>query len=89
MKEHVFILGSHIDELYWIGGSEIVAVNDWRWMREDGKSVPISNYTHWGHNKPDNVGGNENCLVINYHGSKTYWDDRNCQGQHSFICEAR
>ncbi|KAL4228228.1 hypothetical protein ACF0H5_013661 [Mactra antiquata] len=79
--------GSHIDEVYWLSGADITNEADWRWFTTDGVSTPI-NYTNWGHNRPDNAGGQQNCLVLSYHGTKTYWDDVNCYERHSFICEA-
>ena len=85
----IHLPGSHIDETYWLVGSDIIAEKDWRWMLGDGVSRPITNYTNWGSHRPDNTGGNENCLVIVYHHGNTYWDDRNCQEQHSFVCSKK
>ncbi|XP_045215574.2 perlucin-like [Mercenaria mercenaria] len=80
--------GSHIDEDYWISGTDIINENDWRWMTSDGTSIPF-NYTHWGTGKPDNLGGNENCLVIHFRKGRTSWNDNVCNALHSFICETR
>jgi len=58
----------------------------WRWMTDDGYNSPIV-YANWGAGRPDNLGGNENCLLIHYRGARTFWDDENCNILHSFICE--
>ncbi|XP_060563552.1 perlucin-like isoform X2 [Ruditapes philippinarum] len=78
--------GSHIDEDYWIAGTDIINENSWRWMTTDGSSVPIT-YTKWAAGRPDNLGGNENCLAIHYHKGRTNWNDYICNALHSFICE--
>lgn len=79
--------GSHIDEVYWISGSDMITENDWRWFMQDGYNYPM-NYTNWLSGRPDNSGGNENCLSIVYHGTRTAWNDDFCYERHSFICEA-
>jgi len=80
-------LGSHIDEDYWISGSDMITENQWRWFVDDGVNYAM-NYTNWLAGRPDNAGGNENCLLIHYHGTRTAWNDDNCNGLHSFICES-
>ena len=82
-------IGSHIDETYWLAGSDIIAEKDWRWMTGAGPFKPFGNYTNWASHRPDNSGGNENCLTMVYNHGKTHWDDKNCQDLHSFICSKR
>lgn len=78
--------GTTIDEAYWLSGSDMIQERDWRWLTSDGHSVPMV-YTNWLHGRPDNVGGNQNCLSLHFHRGKSYWDDENCNTLHSFICE--
>ncbi|XP_052792193.1 perlucin-like [Mya arenaria] len=79
--------GSHLDEVYWVSGSDMISENNWLWLTGDGFSVPMG-FTDWAVGRPDNVGGHEDCLVIHYHGvTRTSWKDEMCSNQHSFICE--
>uniref|UniRef100_A0A3B3WP01 C-type lectin domain-containing protein n=1 Tax=Poecilia mexicana TaxID=48701 RepID=A0A3B3WP01_9TELE len=63
----------------WIGGHD--AVDERRWLWSDGSSFE---YAHWYSNQPDNSGGNQHCLEINYGGD--YWNDMPCTYTRPFVC---
>uniref|UniRef100_A0A3B3Y948 C-type lectin domain-containing protein n=1 Tax=Poecilia mexicana TaxID=48701 RepID=A0A3B3Y948_9TELE len=62
----------------WIGGHD--AVDERRWLWSDGSSFE---YAHWYSNQPDNSGGNQHCLEINY---GDYWNDMPCTYTRPFVC---
>lgn len=47
------------------------------------------NYTNWHPNQPNNVGDNQDCLLLEYKDVKYEWGDVNCQDLHPFICEIK
>ncbi|XP_027004144.2 C-type mannose receptor 2-like [Tachysurus fulvidraco] len=57
-------------------------VNSWRWSLND---LPLKNvtYTNWYPGEPDNLGGNEACVMI---GSSNTWCDAPCIHPKPFIC---
>ncbi|KAM4562980.1 galactose-specific lectin nattectin-like [Odontesthes bonariensis] len=63
----------------WVGGFDIVADKKWLWT--DGSDF---NYRRWHTGLPDNQGGIEHCLEINY--GATYWNDAPCDHGRYFIC---
>ncbi|XP_076738456.1 ladderlectin-like [Maylandia zebra] len=66
--------------LTWVGGSDGQQENYWFWI--DGTYFT---FTQWCHGEPNNVGGNEHCLMVNSSGSKC-WNDGRCDSQYPFIC---
>ncbi|KAL3889386.1 hypothetical protein ACJMK2_001730 [Sinanodonta woodiana] len=72
-------------EVYWLDGSDMLVEKEWRWMGDNGASVPFS-FTYWAAGHPANT--KERCLEIRYDwGSK--WRNAHCHGISSVICEAR
>ncbi|MBN3292401.1 LADD protein, partial [Polypterus senegalus] len=47
----------------WLGGSNCVRASSWLWT--DGSEW---GFTNWGHDAPNNIGGNERCLHTNFLG---------------------
>ncbi|KAK3594336.1 hypothetical protein CHS0354_024271 [Potamilus streckersoni] len=72
-------------EIYWIDGSNMMNENEWRWMNQNGASVPFS-YTNWATGYP--VKSWQRCIWIAY-GTNGNWYNDWCHKQLSFICEAR
>ncbi|KAF3696633.1 Galactose-specific lectin nattectin [Channa argus] len=62
----------------WVGGHDAAKEGVWLWS--DGSKF---DYKFWGKGEPNNTGGAENCLGINYNGSG---NDITCQSKKSFVC---
>lgn len=78
-----FIASEDADDRYWIGATDIQIEGEWR------RTVlgELIGYTNWYNNgKPDNAGGNENCMELLKGG---YWNDNQCTKQTFYICEER
>ncbi|XP_028447978.1 galactose-specific lectin nattectin-like [Perca flavescens] len=63
----------------WIGGSDTVQEGTWMWT--DGSKF---NYKIFNAGQPDNAGGAENCLEMNFEVKN--WNDRTCSTPLSFVC---
>ncbi|KAK2863344.1 hypothetical protein Q5P01_002877 [Channa striata] len=65
----------------WIGGSDAQLEDVWLWS--DGS---IFHYSHsWCPKEPNNAGGSQHCLRINY-GDQKCWDDFQCGYFHPSVC---
>ncbi|XP_039662058.1 galactose-specific lectin nattectin-like [Perca fluviatilis] len=63
----------------WIGGFDAVKEGTWMWT--DGSKF---DYKIWNAGEPNNYGGAENCLTMNWDGAN--WNDLACTNQNSFVC---
>ncbi|XP_078118853.1 galactose-specific lectin nattectin-like [Sander vitreus] len=63
----------------WIGGTDAVKVFTWIWT--DGSKF---NFQIFNAGQPDNAGGAELCLEMNFQGNN--WNDRACSFPLSFVC---
>ncbi|XP_062596120.1 uncharacterized protein LOC134257534 [Saccostrea cucullata] len=69
----------------WTNGNDFDLENTFTWS---GHSHPFTfNYTHWHPGQPNNVAGDQDCVVIEYPKSDYEWGDVSCTERHSFICE--
>ncbi|KAM9750926.1 galactose-specific lectin nattectin-like [Menidia menidia] len=68
--------GRHVT---WIGGSDAVGEKHWLWS--DGSPAE---YFTWSDKEPNNKGGNEHCIEMNYAGP--FWNDQECEDSRQFIC---
>ncbi|XP_035859894.1 galactose-specific lectin nattectin-like isoform X1 [Sander lucioperca] len=83
-EEHIFIRnyikgvsGSYRHS--WIGGTDAVQEGTWLWS--DGSKMT---YKSWNAGEPNNAGGAENCLEMNWGGEN--WNDGACTNQLPFVC---
>ncbi|XP_056587692.1 macrophage mannose receptor 1-like [Triplophysa dalaica] len=69
----------------WIGQYD--DVNSWRWSLDDDDFYQDGEreFRNWNH-QPDNYGGNELCVYMNYDGE---WFDSSCDNPLSFVCYNR
>ncbi|KAJ0070497.1 hypothetical protein NL108_012952 [Boleophthalmus pectinirostris] len=67
----------------WIGFSDAQHEGIWLWINGDRLS-----YTDWCYAEPDNVGGKQDCAIINSTGNKC-WDDQDCKTAFPFICQMK
>ncbi|XP_037543811.1 galactose-specific lectin nattectin [Nematolebias whitei] len=82
--EYYFIRGlivkdSGTNTKSWVGGTK-GQDGDWTWS--DGSQIT---YTHWGPGEPNNMGGHENCMDMNWNG-EDYVNDEVCDQLNAFIC---
>ncbi|XP_038821911.1 ladderlectin isoform X1 [Salvelinus namaycush] len=67
----------------WIGGFD--AVQDRLWFWSDGSEF---DYQNWKKGEPNNSGGREPCIVINW-GDEYRWNDINCRNIFPSVCSKR
>ncbi|XP_026010645.1 L-rhamnose-binding lectin SML-like [Astatotilapia calliptera] len=63
----------------WVGGNDRETETVWKWS--DGSQF---DFTNWGNGQPDNSGGGEDCMEINFNGD--YVNDQRCNSQRGFVC---
>jgi len=70
-------------QLQWIGASDEGHEGKWTWT--NGASVGAG---HWAPGEPNNLGGRQNCAVVNFR-KPGHWDDQNCKGgpAYPFHCQ--
>ena len=70
---------------FFINGNDYDSENRYEWT---ASGYPESlNYTNWHVGQPNNVGDNQDCLLMQYSESNYEWGDVSCSEKHSFICE--
>ncbi|XP_070766776.1 galactose-specific lectin nattectin-like [Enoplosus armatus] len=72
------VTGSH--KVTWVGGNDAAKERVWLWS--DGSKF---DFKGWAKREPNNSGGKENCMEINFRG-KDYVNDSNCHEKRSFVC---
>ncbi|XP_067449488.1 galactose-specific lectin nattectin-like isoform X1 [Thunnus thynnus] len=70
--------GSH--KTTWVGGHDAVKEGVWLWS--DGSKFEFKG---WAKGEPNNAGGGENCMEINFKG-KDFVNDSKCNLKRSFVC---
>ncbi|KAK5863077.1 hypothetical protein PBY51_000134 [Eleginops maclovinus] len=63
----------------WVGGYD--AVREGVWMWSDGSKFTFRN---WSRGEPNNAGGKEHCMEINYAGSQV--NDVGCLDSQPYVC---
>nr|XP_034334049.1 perlucin-like protein [Crassostrea gigas] len=76
------ITGTHPQEGYWIGLSDILFEGDWLWT----SSQTSPSYTDWSPTSPNNAGHHQDCAMF-YAPESFHWNDHYCTVKAAFICE--
>ena len=79
-----------VSNLMWVGFYKPTGTNYFQWSNRDDVV-----YTNWDTNRPNNIGGNEDCVEmwegqgqLDPHKIKS-WNDRPCEHKMSFMCEMK
>jgi hypothetical protein len=67
--------------LYWMGYNDVAVEGTFVWDNGD-----TSTFTNWCSSEPNNVNGNEDCLVQN-HAERICWNDVDCSRLYQIVCE--
>lgn len=70
---------------FYTSGSDDRAEGIFEWT-DTGTPYPIT-YSNWQPGQPNNVGSNQDCLLLQYPDDDLTWGDVDCGGKHPFICE--
>uniref|UniRef100_A0A3P9DNL0 Ladderlectin-like n=1 Tax=Maylandia zebra TaxID=106582 RepID=A0A3P9DNL0_9CICH len=62
----------------WVGGNDRETETVWKWS--DGSQF---DFTNWAKEQPNNSGGGEDCMEINFN---DYVNDSGCNSQRGFVC---
>ncbi|XDV50455.1 hypothetical protein PO909_019511 [Leuciscus waleckii] len=79
-RENEFLLGLLPSTISWVGAND--AVQDGEWLWSDGT---VYDYTNWCSEEPNNSGGNEDCLEINWT-TNHCWNDASCTSTKNYVC---
>ena len=67
--------------MLWLGGTDATSEGTWTWS--DGA---LFSFTGWASGQPDDLGGDQDCLLTNFHGAGA-WDDQACITKLKFVCK--
>ena len=68
----------------WFGGNDIAEEGAWKWT-----DCSPWEFTLWYRGQPNNVGGNQNCLVNWLESGKGRYGDQACDHVAAFVCSKR
>ncbi|OWF37286.1 Perlucin [Mizuhopecten yessoensis] len=97
MLQHICQRVSHIEKHectltqtgafgFWTSGQDEFSEGHFLWTT-DLESDPF-NYTSWHSGQPNNIGGHQNCVLLQYANDNYNWGDVDCGERHPFICES-
>ncbi|XP_059147584.1 MAM and LDL-receptor class A domain-containing protein 1-like [Physella acuta] len=71
---------------FYTSGSDAASEHQFVWT-DTGSARGINWAGGWHAGQPNNVGGNQNCLLMEYPSDGYKWGDIECDSTHPFICE--
>ncbi|GFO45942.1 mannose-binding protein c [Plakobranchus ocellatus] len=72
---------------FFTSGNDIRTEHQFVWT-DTGKARPVANlYENWHIGQPNNVGGAQDCLLLQYSRDDYSWGDVPCTDSRPFICE--
>ena len=72
---------------FYLNGNDVDSENHYKWT-DTGYPQSIS-YTNFHVGQPNNVGDNQDCLLMEYPAYNYEWGDVACSEKHPFICEIK
>ncbi|OWF37287.1 uncharacterized protein LOC110440368 [Mizuhopecten yessoensis] len=70
---------------FYTSGNDERVEGRFEWT-DQGAHLPVT-YTDWHPGQPNNVGGDQDCLLMQYADNNYEWGDVACNEKHPFICE--
>lgn len=72
---------------FYTGGNDerVEGMFDWT----DSGAPYHTIYSNWKSGQPNNVAGDQNCLLLQYPELDFQWGDVDCDEKHPFICETK
>ncbi|KAK3100672.1 hypothetical protein FSP39_023592 [Pinctada imbricata] len=70
---------------FYTSGNDEKQENRFEWT--DSGLPYQTNYTNWHAGQPNNVGSNQDCLLLEYPDDNWKWGDVRCTDTHPYICE--
>ncbi|XP_062612116.1 uncharacterized protein LOC134273915 [Saccostrea cucullata] len=70
---------------FYTSGTDDRSEGIFEWT-DTGTPYPVT-YSNWQPGQPNNVGSNQDCLLLQYPDNDWSWGDVNCADKHPFICE--
>ncbi|KAI8797976.1 hemolymph lipopolysaccharide-binding protein, partial [Biomphalaria glabrata] len=71
---------------FYTSGSDVGNEHSFKWT-DTGIPRPVTWSAGWHAGQPNNEGGNQNCLLMQYPADDYKWGDIECDSKHPFICE--
>ncbi|XP_055895088.1 uncharacterized protein LOC106077022 isoform X4 [Biomphalaria glabrata] len=71
---------------FYTSGSDVGNEHSFKWT-DTGIPRPVNWSAGWHAGQPNNEGGNQNCLLMQYPADDYKWGDIECDSKHPFICE--
>ena len=81
-QENSFVSNLAHGKLSWLGGAQL---RDKTWIWTDGQKFE-GGYSNWSTGQPDNFGGGEDSLIINFK-QRGLWNDARNGLKASFVCQ--
>ncbi|KAM6894304.1 ladderlectin-like isoform 3-T3 [Lycodopsis pacificus] len=81
--QRIILADSKENKSCWIGGSDAEEEKKWFWS--DGTSF---GYVNWCAGEPNNQGGDQHCIQMNFSAQKC-WDDVQCSYEKQSVCVKR
>lgn len=72
---------------FYTSGNDEMSENHFVWT--NGGSPTSVSYSNWYPGQPNNVGSNQDCVLMQYPDAGYQWGDVACSEKHPFICESR
>jgi hypothetical protein len=66
----------------WLGLNDLVSEGSWIW---DDRTPLV--YENWDEGEPNDAGGEDCGIIMTSRDRASYWDDRACDSERSYICE--
>ena len=71
---------------FYTSGSDERSEHHFEWT-DTGTPYPVT-FSNWRPGQPNNVGSNQDCLLLQYADTDYEWGDVDCVDKHPYICEA-
>lgn len=74
-------------QTYWLAGTDVDKEKNWQWKTRYGSET--MKVFDWAPGEPNNVHGNEDCLMLFAEPEKLRMNDSPCEMPNLYICEKK